>query len=366
MSIDVVIIAGGTGGHIFPAINVYTSLKERYGHSVSFVSDKRFFKFSSKTNNVKPDLILNISNSKNRIKFSFTFIYSFFQSFKFILSNKPKVIVGFGGYITLPILFSAFILRKKVILHESNSVLGKANKLFAFYAKKITTGMPEIINYHDNNKRKKLIYTSNPVDNNCVYTKYPNLDNKIKTILVFAGSQGAKIFSNQVTDAIIEAKKNIHDNIGIEIEVIQQCVKSDIGILKNKYKDAEIQNIVSDFFPDIIEKMKKSSIIICRGGAQTISEIINVNRNAIIIPYKWAIYNHQYENAKMVSKYYKNSIKILKEDDPMFHSKLQDLLYYLLYNKNNDFDNSSNNTLNSMLFPKKDLANVIHEHVINE
>lgn len=346
---DVLIVAGGTGGHIFPAINLYSGLKKRYGYSVSFISDKNFTKFSLKTNSLKPNVILRISTSKKKFSFLISFIYSFCQSSKFIILNKPKIIVGFGSYVTLPVLFSAFILRKKVILHESNSVLGKANRIFAFYAKKITIGMPYLINYHNNNK---IIYTSNPVDEDCIGTESRNSPKK--TILIFGGSQGAKIFSNKIADIIIETRKELD---GLEIEVIQQCIKDDLEMLKTKYTDTNIKHTISHFFPDIIKKIKESSIIICRGGAQTIAEIISINRKAIIIPYPYAIYNHQYENAKMISSFTDN-FKILEETDENFSSKLKELIINLL-----KITDDNTRIKKNQLYVDKDLIQIIHEQL---
>ena len=281
--VDYLIATGGTGGHVFPAIALAKKLD-----NCAIVTDKRST-LHLNGSDVITDYI-DICSPKSKIRFLFSFFRSVFQSFKLVKKHRPKKVICFGGYATLPILFISVLLGKKIILHESNTVMGRANKLFLPFAQKVLLGMPI-----KNVSGKKVALIGSPVRQEFVFSEYVKNKEQLN-ILVIGGSQGANFFAKVVPSFVIElAKKR-------KVKIIQQCKKDQIAQLINIYRQNNIDYEISDFFIDIACKVKSCHIAISRAGAISIAEILRVGRPAILIPYPNAKDNHQFFNAEFVHK----------------------------------------------------------------
>ena len=291
----IAIIAGGTGGHIFPAISLLEQLiiekKE-----IIFFSDTRVSNIINKNKSLfkkKNVTFYSLRISKN-FKDFFSFFKNFFKIFIFIKKNDPKIIVGFGGYTSIPFLLISKILFKPIILHEQNIIIGLTNKIFSPFSKKIIFGWG---NKKKNKIIKKFFYIRNPVRK-----KILNLRKKVKfithkkriIILIVGGSQGANILDNIIPESLHLLPNQIKKNI----EVYHQCSKNNFNSVKKNYLKNKIKCTCKTFFNNLPDIMFKSQFVISRSGASTLSEISALGKPSILIPYKFAKNNHQEKNAK--------------------------------------------------------------------
>ena len=291
----IAIIAGGTGGHIFPAISLLEQLiiekKE-----IIFFSDTRVSNIINKNKSLfkkKNVTFYSLRISKN-FKDFFSFFKNFFKIFIFIKKNNPKIIIGFGGYTSIPFLLISKILFKPIILHEQNIIIGLTNKIFSPFSKKIIFGWG---NKKKNKINKKFFYIRNPVRK-----KILNLRKKVKfithkkriIILIVGGSQGATILDNIIPESLHLLPNQIKKNI----EVYHQCSKNNFNSVKNNYLKNKIKCTCKIFFNNLPDIMFKSQFVISRSGASTLSEITALGKPSILIPYKFAKNNHQEKNAK--------------------------------------------------------------------
>ena len=303
MKKKIVLLAGGTGGHVFPAIAISEELiRKKIDHV--FLTDARCENII-KNHNVEYKVIQSSRFSKKLIRFPLIFFktfYGFIQSFRFFVNKKPKCIIGFGGYTCFPSLIAAKLLRVPIFIHEQNAVMGKANRFYSKFATKIIIGFKKTKYCSDN-----AIYLGTPVRKDFkIKVKSFNSD-KIR-ILVLGGSQGAKVFSKILPKII----SHLTEKTLINIFLIQQSRKDDILALSKFYKKHNIKFLLKPFFNNIPEEMNKADIVISRCGASTLSEISVCSKPAILFPLPSAKDNHQYENSVAFSQ--DNRCLIFEED----------------------------------------------------
>lgn len=332
-----ILATGGTGGHIFPALALKDSLQQNKIDTL-VTGDVRFAKFHPFDNQ---HLFIPSANFTNKhpisiLKSLLSLTHGFFKSLLLIYKYNPEIVIGFGGYASFPMMLAAIILRKKIILHEANTVIGKVNKLLLGQAKYLTTGFKDtqgVLKKHQN----KVVFTGNPVRAEIIEASLKKniIENKL-SILIIGGSQGAKVFSKMIPASIINLPKEIKD----KLHICQQVKEEDIALLKEKYAKEGISCEINSFFSDMSEKLSKANLVIARAGASTISELITFGLPAIFIPYPYAADNHQYFNAKAIVDI--NAGWIIKEDlnshvellqiiksieqDPSILSKYSDIL----------------------------------------
>jgi len=287
---DIVIVGGGTGGHLFPAMSL---AQELYGQgiNVSLITDTRCEKYLPQDLKI-PIKIFHIGSLRSGLlsKFcvAFRVLFATLQSFKLIY--KAKCVVGFGGYTSLPPLIAAKILRVPLVLHEQNSVPGKVTKLFASSAKIIA------VNFEDTQIDKKHLdkvsVVGNPIRKTIATTTATASDHL--RILVIAGSQGAQKFDELLPEAIkLLVPKQ-------KIRITQQVtdynkVSERYSDLQEAYPNFEFQ--ISTFFQNMEELYTDCDLVIARSGASTIAELIASAKPAILIPLPTAAQNHQFFNA---------------------------------------------------------------------
>ena len=291
----IAIVAGGTGGHIFPAISLLEQLINEK-KEIIFFSDTRVRNIINKNKNLfkkKNVTFYSLKISRN-FKDFFCFFKNFFKIFIYIKKNNPKIIIGFGGYTTIPFLLISKILFKPIILHEQNIIIGLTNKIFSPFSKKIIFGWGD---KKKNKINKKFFYIRNPVRK-----KILNLRKKVKfithkkkiIILIVGGSQGATILDNIIPKSLHLLPNQIKKNI----EVYHQCSKNNFDSVKKNYLKNKIKCTCKTFFNNLPDIMFKSQFVISRSGASTLSEISTLGKPSILIPYKFAKNNHQEKNAK--------------------------------------------------------------------
>jgi len=282
----IVVCAGGTGGHVIPALSLCEQLNQAGYKSILF-TDARGYRFCSETR-VKVQLIPDIELKLHSLARSF--INSIGISVALVCSwkrSKPKAVIGFGGIMSVIPLLIAKIMKIPSIAHEQNAVLGKANSLLAKMGCYVTSNFP----------MKPYETVATPVRYSVqkkAASVYDVTTDGNFIISVVGGSQGAAIFSN----VVLEAMKIIPRKIRANFLLIQQALPEDIENLTKAYEDLGIKSVVSPFIHDMASILEKSNLVISRSGASTLNELSTIGRPAIVIPYPHAIYNHQYKNAE--------------------------------------------------------------------
>jgi UDP-N-acetylglucosamine--N-acetylmuramyl-(pentapeptide) pyrophosphoryl-undecaprenol N-acetylglucosamine transferase len=297
----IIFSAGGTGGHIFPAIHLMNHFHDK-GYEVLLVTDSRgkiFLKDYSKFKIYK--LKTETTTNKNIFKkfvSIFVILYSILISIIIIKKEKPHLVFGFGGYVSFPISFTSKIFNLPLFIYENNLVFGRANKFLSFFAKKIFVAK-NIDNRITQKYKNKTYEVGEILDKNLFNIKNFERKNKkdIFTILVLGGSQGAEIFGIIIPNVIKMLK-----NKGYQIEILQQCLLRQKDSIIKFYKDNNIKNHVFEFQKDIYKLLSLSDLAITRCGASTTAELVITNTPFIGIPLPHSIDNHQYLNAKYYEK----------------------------------------------------------------
>lgn len=291
----VILAAGGTGGHFFPALACGEVLSSM-GADVHLITDLRCQKYL--TNDLKfkqhiIDLYFRTNGFLNKFKIPFQLLKAIVNAYKLIKSIKPDAIVGFGGYPSFPAMFVCKLIGVPMIIHEQNCFLGKANKFFAHTAKNIALSYKETHNL-DKSLASKIVVTGDIIRSSIKNLPMKkDFDSEIFNLFVVGGSQGAKFFSGIVPEAIQILLKN---NPSIQIEITHQASKDDQQAISDIYKDVGIKFTLSDFFFDIDKIYQKSELVIARSGASTIAELTHMGLPAIFIPFPFAAEDHQYHN----------------------------------------------------------------------
>ncbi len=293
----ITVIGGGTGGHLFPAIATGEEMQRR-NHRVKLITDARCKKFLPSDFSIEYDIIKAATFKKSfwyKVKAALKIIRGFFQSLIIFYKDRPSLVLGFGGYPTVPALLAARILRVPIILHEQNSYLGRANKFFCKYAKTLALTFENTLNVPED-CRAKTVITGNPVRNSineCIPIEGERSSSNFH-LLVFGGSQGAEFFTNLISNVL---KLLVRKKSSNKIFITQQAPKKEIPRLKRVYKRLGIKYELAEFFESMPEKLGSADLAITRAGATTIAELIAAELPAILIPLPRSAHNHQYHNA---------------------------------------------------------------------
>ena len=303
--------SGGTGGHIFPAKAVAQLLGKR-GYRVLCVTDKRHSLFDEGVHAERIDVLPLSGGIIAFAKGLRGLLISLMQVRKLYLREQPQLLVTFGGYTTFPTVMMAMWLGIPIIVHEQNSVLGKMNRLIASVAKVIAVA-------YDMGARLppqfqgKVALVGNPVREEIKamqHSPFPHTDsNGVLRILVIGGSQGARILSNVVPQAI--AQLEVADKKRIYVE--QQCRPEDVERVTHMYAHMNVAATVTHFFQDMGMRLDKAHLVIGRAGASFLAELTLIGRAAILVPFAKASHNHQLENAKILQK--KQAAIVIEEHD---------------------------------------------------
>ncbi len=290
---SIILTAGGTGGHVFPALATAEACLEK-GASVTFITDMRGKKYlvSQEKITVKTIAVARFGGSVvDRLKAPFLLIKSFLQSVKILRNAKPVAVVGFGGYPAFPAALAAWVLGVPVILHEQNAVVGRSNRWLLKIAAKIalTYENPRFLSAF---AQTKSIVIGNPVRAIFQQTPYTPPSDSVN-LLVLGGSQGASVFSHVIPDALLLLPKHLQQ----KIHITQQARPEDVAIAQQKYAEIGIKATVAAFFDNVPELLATAQLVIARSGASTCAEIMAVGRPSVLVPYLHAKDDHQTANA---------------------------------------------------------------------
>ena len=301
MTKKIIFSTGGTGGHIFPAINLMKHFFDK-GYEVLLVTDTRGNNFIKNYSEFK-SYVLKVETpiNKNFLKKILSFLLIFYSIIKSIIilkKEKPNVVFGFGGYVSFPVSFASKFFNLPLIIYENNMILGRANKYLSFFskkilvAKKITANFPE--KYNDKTFEVGPILDKNIINYS---TSQKNINRENFSFLVLGGSQGAEIFGKIVPPIIKMVKAQ-----GYKIKIIQQCIVNQKSSIVDFYEKNNIENYIFEFDKNILKLILSSDLAITRCGASTTAELVHTLTPFIAVPYPYSMDNHQYLNAK----YYEN------------------------------------------------------------
>ncbi|MEH3125186.1 undecaprenyldiphospho-muramoylpentapeptide beta-N-acetylglucosaminyltransferase [Agrobacterium cavarae] len=297
----VLLAAGGTGGHVFPAEALAYELKAR-GYSVHLVTDSRAERYAGKFPadeiHVVPSATIGSKNPIRVIKALATLWTGLRSARKLMTRLKPVAVVGFGGYPTVPPLLASTGMGVPSLLHEQNAVMGRANKALAKRVKAIAGGfLPE----NQGEFGDKIVMTGNPVRPavlsaaEIVYT--PSQAGEDFNLVVFGGSQGAQFFSAAVPAAICLLPNDLRNRI----KLTQQARVEDKDSVVESYKKLGVKADISPFFGDMAERIAQADLVISRSGASTVSELSVIGRPSVLVPYPHALDHDQAANAAALS-----------------------------------------------------------------
>lgn len=294
------IAAGGTGGHMFPAHALAQEL-ERRGARVDLITDERGHRYGSTFPASQiyevPAASLSLRPSLRNIIGIFKIIRGTLKAQRILHQAQPIVLIGFGGYPTLPPLAGSLLQGMVSLLHEQNAVMGRVNRLFARFATAIATGFPKLRGISEQIEAK-ITFVGNPVRDevralaNAPYNP-PEADG-VFNLLVFGGSQGAHVFSEVVPGAIAD----LPDSLRKKMKIVQQCRVEDMEQVREIYAQAGVNAEVSSFFNRLPQRMSEAHLVIARAGASTVSELAVIGRPAILVPLPGSLDGDQLYNAR--------------------------------------------------------------------
>lgn len=292
---SILVMAGGTGGHIFPGLAVAEYLRI-CGWKVSWLGNQNGMEYRLvKACNFPFEAVefggLRGKGLKAKLMLPFNLLRAGIQSWKIIRRLKPSVILGMGGYITFPGGLVSKLLKRPLVLHESNSVAGSANRALTKIALRTLTGFPNTMEHAE--------WVGNPIREEFDDLVAPALRYEQRTgnltILVVGGSLGAAILNETIPAALALMAKEARPR------VIHQAGDKHLADLKRHYAKVRVEADIRPFIDDMPAVYAQADLVICRSGAMTVSEISACGVAACFIPFPHAIDNHQTTNARFLS-----------------------------------------------------------------
>ncbi|MFL5239302.1 MAG: undecaprenyldiphospho-muramoylpentapeptide beta-N-acetylglucosaminyltransferase [Rhizomicrobium sp.] len=299
----IVLSAGGTGGHLFPAQALAAELMRR-GRSVVLMTDARGRNYHAIFPGAEVATVPSASPSNlglgGRLLAPFQILAGTFIGFFKLLRFRPVAVVGFGGYPSLPVMLAAWLAGFPTAIHEQNAVLGRVNRLIVQRMRAIAASFPFARFAPKDTAR--IYYTGNPVRPEVAALSHapysaPDESGPVR-LLIFGGSQGAKVLSEILPAALARLPSDLRNRL----DVVQQSRPEDIDNLRSAYDKAGVRAQVAAFFVDMPQRMSAAHLVISRSGASTISELAVIGRPSILVPYPFATDDHQTANASVLAE----------------------------------------------------------------
>lgn len=298
----IVLTAGGTGGHVFPAEALASELLAR-GYQLALITDRRGQAYGGTLGQLTTYRIAAGGIAGRGIAARLRAIaelgVGFIQARLLLGRLKPAAVIGFGGYASVPAMLAATFAGVPTAIHEQNAVLGRANRLLAPRVSRIATCFAQL-GHMAAAWKAKVVQTGMPVRPALVALRdrpYPDLtsDSPVN-LLVLGGSQGARILSEVVPAALAALPEGLRRRIRLS----QQCRPEDLEAVRAVYDQAGVNATLESFFHDVPERLAAAHLVIARSGASTVGELTALGRPAILVPYPHAIDDHQTANAHAV------------------------------------------------------------------
>ncbi len=294
----IALASGGTGGHLFPAFALAEELNKR-GFASVLLTDERGLAFGQEYTFVPRHLVPSMglfgTGRLNQLKGLLAMGRGYFKARRLLKQFKPRAVVGFGGYASAPSVLAAQHTGIPTLIHEQNSVFGRANRLLARKARLACTSFQPTYGL-DGMAADKLRHVSNPVRAQLKQVSSYQAAQPSQTfkVLIYGGSQGARYFSKfmpLVMEALTPAERG-------RFELTQQARPEDVAELSQRYTTLGVKATVSSFFEDMASLYEQAHLVICRSGASSVAEIATVGRPAVFVPLPTAIDDQQTLNAR--------------------------------------------------------------------
>ena len=295
MARSIVIMAGGTGGHIFPAIAVADMLREQ-GWQVTWLGAPGSMEAELVPKHGYEMAMVRFSGLRGKgllrkLMLPLNLLIALWQSAAAMFRYRPDVVLGMGGYITFPGGLMAALLRRPLVIHEQNSIAGLSNKVLARFAQKVLSGFPNVL--------PNAIWCGNPVRSQIGMQELPAARYAGRTgklnVLVVGGSLGAKAINEALPQALAKMPEAVRPN------VVHQTGKAHHASVQALYKEAGVTADIVPFIDDMAASYAKSDLVICRAGALTVAELAAAGVASLLIPFPFAVDDHQTHNARFLS-----------------------------------------------------------------
>ena len=295
---SIMIMAGGTGGHIYPALAVADYLKKQ-GHAIHWLGTDVGLEARLVPEHGYPLLTIQVSALRGKgwlkkILAPCLVSRAIFQSLCLFIKHKPKAVLGMGGFASGPGGIAAWLLRIPLLLHEQNAIAGLTNKMLKPFANVVMQAFPATF------KKTPNVYTTgNPVREAILSVKPPGLRFNERTekynLLIVGGSLGAKRLNEIVPLALAELKDEVN------LTVRHQSGEKHLDATREKYEESGIDVILSSYIDNMAEAYAWADLVLCRAGAMTIAELSAIGVASILIPFPYAVDDHQTANARYLS-----------------------------------------------------------------
>lgn len=300
----VLLAAGGTGGHLFPAEALARVLRAR-GLRVALATDPRVGAFAR---DFPADEVVEIASATPsggsliaKAGAAVALSRGFLQATRVVRRLNPAVVVGFGGYPTVPPVAAASLLRVPTLIHEQNAVIGRANALLARMARRIATGFPEVRGIPPGSPAA-VVHTGNPVRPAVIEAAgapYPaRSPEENLRVLVFGGSQGARVMAEVVPAAV----EHLPEAQRRRLALVQQARPEDLAGVRAIYARLEVEAEVEPFYADLPRRMAESHLVVSRAGASTVAELAVIGRPSILVPLPGSLDQDQAANAASLGR----------------------------------------------------------------
>jgi UDP-N-acetylglucosamine--N-acetylmuramyl-(pentapeptide) pyrophosphoryl-undecaprenol N-acetylglucosamine transferase len=315
--VKLILAGGGTGGHIYPAIAIANEFKFRFPNSdILFVGTRKGLERELvPKNNFKLEFIsvrgLARSLKKELLVLPLFLVKSLLESRTVIKKFNPDMVIGTGGYVSLPVVLMASLMGKKTVIQEQNSYPGLSTRILSLVTGRV------FLSYQNSTRhflfKKKLKVLGNPIrkevfsGNKEEGLKKFNLESNKKTVFVFGGSQGSKAINNAIREGMEHLKK--YENL----QFLWQTGSKDFEEIKDFMKSINLTSAILPFIQDMASAYAISDLLVCRAGALTLAEVTACGKPVILIPYPFATADHQRYNALFLKE--KGAAEVILEKE---------------------------------------------------
>jgi UDP-N-acetylglucosamine--N-acetylmuramyl-(pentapeptide) pyrophosphoryl-undecaprenol N-acetylglucosamine transferase len=310
----ILIMAGGTGGHVFPGLAVADYIKTA-GWNVVWLGTEKGMETSLVPQRGYDIEIIRFSGLRGKgivtwLTLPLRLLFALWQSAMVILRVRPDVVLGMGGYPAFPGGLMASLLGKPLLIHEQNSIPGLANRILARLADKVLLGFPNAIG-----NKKNAVFSGNPVRNEISQLEAPEKRYSARTqpgserlkLLVIGGSLGAQALNTIVPQALKLIPERIRPF------VMHQAGTKHLDSLRKNYAEAAVEGKLVSFIENMAVCYADCDVVVCRAGALTISELAAAGVASILVPFPYAVDDHQTSNAKFLSD--RNAAVLLSQSE---------------------------------------------------
>jgi UDP-N-acetylglucosamine--N-acetylmuramyl-(pentapeptide) pyrophosphoryl-undecaprenol N-acetylglucosamine transferase len=305
------IAGGGTGGHLFPALAVARAVKsEDPAASILFVGTLRGIEAKILPDSDFPIRFISAHGMRktgllNSLRASVELPVGMCQSVSVILSFRPDVVLGVGGYASGPTLAAAVLMRIPTAIQEQNSVMGTTNRILSRFVDRIFISWE---NTDPSTRPEKTLLAGNPVREDIFGTAPQERDRKQFNILIFGGSRGARSINRAVASNL-----EVLAPLAGKIRILHQTGEGAVEEVKSAYDKAGIQADVREFIHEMGPTYEWADLVVCRSGASSLAEVTALGKPAVVIPYPYAVGDHQMRNAQALEA--KGAVRIIRDNE---------------------------------------------------